>query len=286
MESFLAGLDSLLLYVFAFSALIGSILVVTLRQPMRVATALISTMIFLGGVYGLLGVHFIAAFQVLIYVGAVMVFMVYVIMLLDVRDPSFLERYGRAVVPSVALAGLLALAGCSKSDDDSADTAAASEPPRIDLTLEITAATRSVMMFTVEYRLTIANRSDRAVTDVSAAVQLACARASAGNASPGAAQSLAGIARVGPHQARSVTGTVQLPLSAIAPLRQGSSPLFIPLAHVTLEGEGLRAMTRSFVIGTPSSAGRVHPIPLDQPPGAIAGLVAQAIAIPPVSAGV
>jgi len=76
MESFLAGLDSLLLYVFAFSALIGSILVVVLRQPMRVATALISTMIFLGGVYGLLGVHFIAAFQVLIYVGAVMVFMV------------------------------------------------------------------------------------------------------------------------------------------------------------------------------------------------------------------
>jgi Meckel syndrome type 1 protein len=82
-----------------------------------------------------------------------------------------------------------------------------------------------------------------------------------------------------------MTGTVQLPLSAIAPLRQGSSPLFIPLAHVTLEGEGLRAMTKSFVIGTPSSAGRVHPIPLDQPPGAIAGLAAQPIAIPPVSAG-
>jgi len=110
MEAFLAGLDSLLLYVFAFSALIGSILVVVLRQPMRVATALISTMIFLGGVYGLLGVHFIAAFQVLIYVGAVMVFMVYVIMLLDVRDPSFLERYGRAVLPSVALAAVLSVA--------------------------------------------------------------------------------------------------------------------------------------------------------------------------------
>jgi NADH-quinone oxidoreductase subunit J len=36
--------------------------------------------------------------------------MVYVIMLLDVRDPSFLERYGRAVLPSVLLAGLLAVA--------------------------------------------------------------------------------------------------------------------------------------------------------------------------------
>jgi len=36
--------------------------------------------------------------------------MVYVIMLLDVRDPSFLERYGRALVPSVAIAGVLAAA--------------------------------------------------------------------------------------------------------------------------------------------------------------------------------
>jgi NADH-quinone oxidoreductase subunit J len=106
MNEFLAGLDSLLLYVFAFCALIGSILVVLLRQPMRVATALISTMIFLGGVYGLLGVHFIAAFQVLIYVGAVMVFMVYVIMLLDPRDPALRSRFSPLVVPGI-IGGLL-----------------------------------------------------------------------------------------------------------------------------------------------------------------------------------
>jgi NADH-quinone oxidoreductase subunit J len=106
MNEFLAGLDSLLLYVFAFCALVGSILVVALRQPMRVATALISTMIFLGGVYGLLGVHFIAAFQVLIYVGAVMVFMVYVIMLLDPRDPALKGRFSPLMVPGI-IGGLL-----------------------------------------------------------------------------------------------------------------------------------------------------------------------------------
>ncbi|WDA39985.1 hypothetical protein [Erythrobacter sp. BLCC-B19] len=164
---------------------------------------------------------------------------------------------------------------------------ASGEQPRLDLTLEITSATRSVMMFSVGWRLTIANRSDRAVNDVSAAVQLACARASAGagNApSPGAAQGLAAIDRIGPQQARSLTGTVQLPLSAIAPLRQGTTPLFVPLAHVTLEGEGLRAMTRSFVIGPRSPSGRVHPIALDQPPGSIAGLVAQIIATAPETA--
>ena len=68
---------------------VGAALMLVLRHPMRVALALIATMLSLAGIYALLGVHVIAVFQVLIYVGAVMVFMVYVIMLLDVRDASF-----------------------------------------------------------------------------------------------------------------------------------------------------------------------------------------------------
>jgi NADH-quinone oxidoreductase subunit J len=106
-ESLLAGLDTLLLVIFAAGALIGALLMIVLRQPMRVATALISTMVFLGGIYGLLGVHFIAAFQVLIYVGAVMVFMVYVIMLLDPRDPAIQSRFSGMLVPGVAGFALL-----------------------------------------------------------------------------------------------------------------------------------------------------------------------------------
>ena len=72
-----------------------------LRQPMRVAIALIATMMLLGAIYGLLGVHFIAAFQVLIYVGAVMVFMVYAIMLLEVREATT-RRYSKLLIPGVA----------------------------------------------------------------------------------------------------------------------------------------------------------------------------------------
>ena len=106
-ETLLSNLDMLLLWVFALSAFVGAALMLVLRHPMQVAMALISTMVFLGGVYGLVGVHFIAAFQVLIYVGAVMVFMVYVIMLLDVRDASFTHRFSRLLVPGVAGAALL-----------------------------------------------------------------------------------------------------------------------------------------------------------------------------------
>jgi NADH-quinone oxidoreductase subunit J len=96
-------LDTLLLVVFGLGTLLGGVLMLVLRHPMQVAIALISTMVTLGGIYGLLGVHFIAAFQVLIYVGAVMVFMVYVIMLLDARDASFTRRFSGKFWPGMAI---------------------------------------------------------------------------------------------------------------------------------------------------------------------------------------
>ena len=85
-------IETVLLWLFAATALVAAVLMLVLRHPMRVALALTATMLSLAGVYALLGVHVIAVFQVLIYVGAVMVFMVYAIMLLDVRDRSFTRR--------------------------------------------------------------------------------------------------------------------------------------------------------------------------------------------------
>jgi NADH-quinone oxidoreductase subunit J len=111
-ETLLQNLDTLLLLLFCGGALAGAALMLVLRQPMRVAMALILCMVCLAAVYGLLGVHFIAAFQVLIYVGAVMVFMVYAIMLLDPRE-AHLKRYSKLLVPGglafVAVLGVLVI---------------------------------------------------------------------------------------------------------------------------------------------------------------------------------
>ena len=103
-ETLLRSLDTLLLLAFGAGALSGAIWMIAARQPMRVAMALITTMVCLGVVYGLLGVHFIAAFQILIYVGAVMVFMVFVIMLLDVREATG-PRFSSLLWPGLANAG-------------------------------------------------------------------------------------------------------------------------------------------------------------------------------------
>jgi NADH-quinone oxidoreductase subunit J len=105
-------IDSVLLYAFLGSALAGAVLMLVLRHPMRVALALVATMLSLAGVYAMLGAHAVAVFQVLIYVGAVMVFMVYVIMLLDVRDDSLVARYSWLALPgAAAFAAVLGLLG-------------------------------------------------------------------------------------------------------------------------------------------------------------------------------
>ena len=157
---------------------------------------------------------------------------------------------------------------------------ASTEPARIDLELEIVSATRSMMMFTVEYRLDVCNRSNNAVRDVKLSGKLASAQRGATNAAPLASgQPIGGLERIGPHQSQRITGKLQLPLSEVTPIMQGKKPLLVPLLHITLDGAGVNAMSRSFVLGTPSAAGtgRVHPLPLDGPPGGLPALQAQLV---------
>ena len=99
-------MDAALAILFAVGALAAAAAMLVARHPMRVALALIVAMLCLAGVYAALGVHVIAVFQVLIYVGAVMLFMVYVIMLLEVRESDG-ARYSRLLLPGAA--GLLVL---------------------------------------------------------------------------------------------------------------------------------------------------------------------------------
>jgi NADH-quinone oxidoreductase subunit J len=116
---------------FGSLALVFAGLVLTLRQPMRAALALVAHMTCLAAIFACLSVHVIALFQVLIYVGAVMVFMVYTIMLLDDRDSAYRERFSGPVVAGIAVAVtlvaiLLALLGAPAIEPP---PAAASEPP-------------------------------------------------------------------------------------------------------------------------------------------------------------
>src|SRR5918996_1748188 len=70
-------------YVFAVAAVLSATLCILQRSPMASALWLISTMFSLAAIYVLLNAQFIAAIQVLVYAGAIMVLFLFVIMLLN-----------------------------------------------------------------------------------------------------------------------------------------------------------------------------------------------------------
>jgi len=155
------------------------------------------------------------------------------------------------------------------------------EEAKLALTLDIVSATRSMMMLTIDYRLNVANRSERAIRDLAVSPELTTARrdqpARPGPSQQQGARSTKKIARIGPHQSEAISGTVQLPVAEIRPIMQGRKPLYVPLLHIEIGLEQLAPVKHSFVIGLPSetSTTRLHPISLDVPPGGLPPLLAR-----------
>ena len=74
--------------------LISAILVIVLRNPIHSALSLVLTFFSLAGLYVLLNAHFIAAIQVIVYAGAIMVLFLFVIMLLNLeKEKKVRERH-------------------------------------------------------------------------------------------------------------------------------------------------------------------------------------------------
>lgn len=90
-------LESLFFFIVAAVAVLASILVVTCRNPINSALALIMTFFCLATFYVMLDAPFIAAVQVIVYAGAIMVLIIFVIMLLNLRTESG-KRYTHAIV--------------------------------------------------------------------------------------------------------------------------------------------------------------------------------------------
>jgi NADH-quinone oxidoreductase subunit J len=95
-------MTDLLIGVFGVAAFVCALLVVALRQPMRAALALIAHMVCLAALFACIAADVVALFQILIYVGAVMLSMVYTIMLLDDQDSSYLHVFSRWSIPALA----------------------------------------------------------------------------------------------------------------------------------------------------------------------------------------
>lgn len=118
-------------FLFAIVAIASSLEVVMQRSPLYSAVALIFTMASLAANFVLLKAQFLAAIQIIVYAGAIIVLFVFVIMLLNVRaEESRIDRFTALrwiAVPSaiVLFAGAFAAIRFSNLDTLSPSPAAA-----------------------------------------------------------------------------------------------------------------------------------------------------------------
>jgi len=81
-------MDAVMFYFAASVTLLGAVMVLVLKNPIRSAMALIMSLGGLALVYVLLHAQFVAAMQLLVYAGAILVLFVFVIMLLNLESPT------------------------------------------------------------------------------------------------------------------------------------------------------------------------------------------------------
>jgi len=103
----------ILFYVFSAVTLGSAILMVTRKNPVASLLYMVATLASLAGIYVLFEAHFLAAIQVIVYAGAIMVLFLFTIMLLNLGH-DFKEDLKRGVwaifsfVVAGAMAGVLA----------------------------------------------------------------------------------------------------------------------------------------------------------------------------------
>lgn len=76
----------LFFFYFASMAIFSSVLTVGLRNPIYCTIALLSAFLHVAGLFVLLHAEFIAAIQIIIYAGAVLVLYLFVLMLLNLKS--------------------------------------------------------------------------------------------------------------------------------------------------------------------------------------------------------
>ena len=95
-------------FVLAALAVIGAISLILQKHPIHSALSLIVVMIALAGLYLLLGAEFVAAVQIIVYGGAIMVLFVFVIMLLNAGIEEHTSISKMAGAPGLLLVAALA----------------------------------------------------------------------------------------------------------------------------------------------------------------------------------
>ncbi len=97
-------MEALLFWVFSIGMLLSGLSVIINRNPVASALSLALTMVFLAALFVMLNAFFLAAIQVLVYAGAVMVLFLFIIMMLDVKAEEHTRLRWLSLLLGLALA--------------------------------------------------------------------------------------------------------------------------------------------------------------------------------------
>jgi len=101
-------LETVVFYVFAAILLGAALRVITARNPVHAALALVLAFFTAAGIWLLLRAEFLAITLLLVYVGAVMVLFLFVVMMLDVNLERLREGFWRNLPVAVVVGGIMA----------------------------------------------------------------------------------------------------------------------------------------------------------------------------------
>ncbi|MCP4548283.1 MAG: NADH-quinone oxidoreductase subunit J [bacterium] len=99
-------METVLFYLFAALTLASGLMVITRRNPVASALYLVLCFFGLAGIYVLMDAYFLAAIQIAVYAGAIMVLFLFVIMLLRLEPtelPSFMNSWSKRLYVAVTL---------------------------------------------------------------------------------------------------------------------------------------------------------------------------------------
>src|SRR5919197_1538604 len=81
-------------YYFAAASIASALLAVTRKNPVHSMLWVLALFLHVAGIFLLLGAEFLAAVQVIVYAGAILIFYLFVVMLLDLPDEEAKPRFG------------------------------------------------------------------------------------------------------------------------------------------------------------------------------------------------
>lgn len=94
-------METLFFLIITLVAIVSAILVITCKNPINSALALVMTFFCLATYYVMLDAPFMAAVQVMVYAGAIMVLIVFTIMLLNIRVDATKKHSHKIVLGSI-----------------------------------------------------------------------------------------------------------------------------------------------------------------------------------------